>query len=68
VNLCFGEIITTYSENGLRFGRVRVGGAIKAVSLDFVKDAAIGERVLVCDGVALNRVDETIQPAIFEQP
>ncbi len=65
MNLCFGEIVTIYFENGIRFGKVRVRGAIKSVSLDLVTDAVVGEYVLVCDGVALNRVDETTQPPDF---
>jgi hydrogenase maturation factor len=67
MNLWFGEIITIYSENGLCFGKVRVRGAVKVVSLQLITNAAVGEMVLVCDGVALNRVDSQTQLLDFEQ-
>ncbi len=66
MNLWFGEIITIYSENGLCFGKVRVRGAVKVVSLDLITNATLGEMVLVCDGVAINRVDDRTQPLDFE--
>jgi hydrogenase maturation factor len=56
MNLVYGEIIALSPERGIRIGKVRVGGAIIAVSLDFVSPAQIGEVVLVCDGVAIAKV------------
>lgn len=59
MNLVYGEIVDVFEENGLRMGRMRVGGAIKAIPLDLVCDAHAGDVVLVCDGVAINKVKET---------
>ncbi len=66
MNLCFGEIVTIYSENGLCCGKVRVRGAVKAISLDLIPNAVVGEIVLVCDGVALDRVNQSTPPMDFE--
>ncbi|HYY28016.1 MAG TPA: HypC/HybG/HupF family hydrogenase formation chaperone [Chthoniobacterales bacterium] len=57
MNLIYGEIVALSSQRGLQIGKVRVGGAIKAVSLDFISAAQIGEIVLVCDGVAIAKVE-----------
>ena len=57
MNLVYGEIIALSPEREIRIGKVRVGGAIIAVSLDFVSPAQIGEVVLVCDGVAIAKVE-----------
>jgi hydrogenase maturation factor len=57
MNLVYGEIVALCSERGMRIGKIRVGAAIKAVSLDFVSPAQIGETVLVCDGVAIAKVE-----------
>jgi hydrogenase maturation factor len=57
MNLLFAEIAEIFSENGMRFGRVRVGGALKSVPLELIIDAAPGDRVLLCDGVAISKME-----------
>ena len=37
-------------------GKIRVGGAVQRTSLDLVPDAVRGDRVLLCDGVAISKV------------
>jgi hydrogenase maturation factor len=36
--------------------RVKIGGAVKKVPLDLLTDAACGDTVLLCDGVAISKV------------
>jgi hydrogenase maturation factor len=56
VNLVFGQIVSIFVEDGMRLGKVRVGGAIKNASLELLTDAECGAQVLLCDGVAISRV------------
>jgi hydrogenase maturation factor len=63
MNLHYAHLIEVVPGEGMqdmRWGRVRVGGAIKRVSLGLLPDAKSGDQVLLCDGVAISRVDETI--------
>jgi hydrogenase maturation factor len=57
MNLIYGEIIALTLEDGMRVGKIRVGGAIKNVLLDLVTTPEIGDLVLLCDGVAIAKVD-----------
>lgn len=56
MNLIYGEIIEVSSENGLPVGKVRVHGATQKIPLGLLTDAARGDRVLICDGVAMSKV------------
>lgn len=58
MNLHYGEIVEVFEDEGLRSGRVSVGGAVKKIPLQLVVEARPGDRVLVCDGVAISRVAE----------
>jgi hydrogenase maturation factor len=58
MNLIYGEVIEILTEDGMKVGRVRVGGAIKQIPLELLTDVAPGDRVLICDGVAISKVDE----------
>ncbi|MBV9107683.1 MAG: HypC/HybG/HupF family hydrogenase formation chaperone [Verrucomicrobia bacterium] len=57
MNLIYGEIVAISQEGDMRVGKIRIGGAMRNVSLDLVTVAEIGDSVLVCDGVAIARVD-----------
>jgi hydrogenase maturation factor len=59
MNLIYGEIVELFAEGELRMGKVRVGGAVKKVSLDLLSDAASGDAVLMCDGIALGKVERS---------
>jgi hydrogenase maturation factor len=61
MNLLYGLIVEIASEDGMRVGKIRVAGAFKKVSLELLGDAQIGDRVLVCDGIALSK-EEPIEP------
>ena len=56
MNLVFGEIVAL-SAPDLR-GKVRIGGAIKEVSLDLLTAPQTGDKVLLCEGIALAKVDQ----------
>ena len=58
MNLLYGEIVALTLEDEMRVGKIRVGGAIKNVLLDLVSSPEIGEIVLLCDGVAIAKVDK----------
>jgi hydrogenase maturation factor len=58
MNLLYGEIVALTLVDEMRVGKIRVGGAIKNVLLDLVNSPEIGETVLLCDGVAIAKVDK----------
>jgi hydrogenase maturation factor len=58
MNLLYGEIVDLGDEDGMQVGSIRVAGALKKVPLDLIADACRGDRVLLCDGVAISKVKE----------
>lgn len=56
MNLIYGEILEILNEDGIPLGRVRVQGAIRKIPLGLLTDAIQGDRVLICDGVAIGKV------------
>jgi hydrogenase maturation factor len=58
MNLIYGEVVEILTEDGMKFGQVRVGGAVKKIPLELLTDIARGDRVLICEGVAISKVDE----------
>ncbi len=58
MNLIYGEVVEISTEDGVRFGKIRVAGALKKIPLELLTNVARGDRVLVCDGVAISKVDE----------
>jgi hydrogenase maturation factor len=56
MNLLYAEISQVFVEDGLRMGKIRVGGAMKTIPLELLADAACGDTVLLCDGVAISKV------------
>lgn len=57
MNLLYAEVIEVFPEDGMRFGKVRVGGAMRATSLALLRDIQPGDRILLCDGVAIGKVE-----------
>ncbi len=57
MNLVYGEILEVLTEDGLPMGKIRVHGATKKIPIGLLTDAAQGDRVLICDGVAISKVD-----------
>jgi hydrogenase expression/formation protein HypC len=52
-----GQIIEIQEIEGLRSARVRFGGIVRQVCLDFVPEAGRGDYVMVHVGFAISRVD-----------
>ena len=59
MNLVYAEIVDVEVEDGIRFGNVTVSGAMKRVPLDLVQDATTGDKVLLCDGVAIAKTNDS---------
>jgi hydrogenase maturation factor len=59
MNLLYGEIVDISREDDALIGRVRVGGALKKIALDLLTDPQPGDNVLLCEGVALARVESS---------
>ena len=56
MNLLYGEIVEVLSAGGTAIGRVRIRGVIRKIPLGLLTDAIPGDRVLICDGVAIGKV------------
>ncbi|HYE90133.1 MAG TPA: HypC/HybG/HupF family hydrogenase formation chaperone [Terriglobales bacterium] len=53
-----GRLVETYVAHDVLMGKVDFGGITKQVCLEHVRDAALGDYVLVHVGFALTRLDE----------
>ena len=58
MNLLYGVILEIFSQDGIRMGKVRVAGATKNIALELLTDVQAGDRVLVCDGMAISKVTD----------
>lgn len=58
MNLIYAEIVSLEGDGQMNMARVRIGGVIKVVSIGLLTGVRIGDRVLLCDGVAIARVDK----------
>ena len=67
MNLLYGQIVEIASEDGMRVGKIRVAGAFKKVSLELLGEVQIGDRVLVCDGIAISKEEPLEPPPLSEQ-
>jgi hydrogenase expression/formation protein HypC len=52
-----GKILEVQQQGDMRAARVRFGGIVRQVSLDFVPEAGPGDYVMVHVGYAISRVD-----------
>ena len=43
MNLIYGKLTEVLAKDGLRHGKVRIGGAFKIVTLDLLADADVGD-------------------------
>jgi hydrogenase maturation factor len=57
MNLIYGEVVDIFTENEIKFGKVRVGRALKKVPIELLTNVARGDTILLCDGVAISRVE-----------
>ncbi len=60
MTLVYGEIVDVTVEGRMKMGRVRVAGAVKKVPLDLLTNPRCGDRVLLCDGVAIGKVTDAV--------
>ena len=58
MNLVYGEVVSVDERDPTKMARIKIAGAIKEVSIGLLTGVRIGDRVLLCDGVAIARVDE----------
>ena len=58
MNLIYGEVVGLNERDSMKMARIKTAGAIKEVSIGLLTGVRIGDRVLLCDGVAIARVDE----------
>lgn len=56
MNLIYGEVVEISTEDGMRFGKIRVAGVLKKVPLELLTDVKRGDTILVCDGVGISKV------------
>jgi hydrogenase expression/formation protein HypC len=54
-----GQIKEIYEDAGVRMGKVNFGGIVKAVCLEYVPEAVVGDYTIVHVGFAITRLDET---------
>ena len=64
MNLLYGDIVEVFSQDGMRMGKIRVAGATKNIPLELLTDARPGDRVLLCDGVAISKVTSSTDSKI----
>jgi hypothetical protein len=57
MNLVYADLREVFSKDGMRMGKICLGGALRNVPLDLLPDAECGDRLLVCEGVAIARVE-----------
>jgi hydrogenase maturation factor len=60
MNLLYARLIEIGEEDGIRVGKVQVGGASKKVPLDLLTAVSCGDTLLICDGVAISKVDKDV--------
>lgn len=58
MNLIYGDVVGLNERDPMKMARIKIAGAIKEVSIGLLTGVRIGDRVLLCDGVAIARVDE----------
>ncbi len=59
MNLLYADIVEVFSQDGMRIAKIRVAGATKNIPLELLTDVQSGDRVLVCDGVAIGKVSSS---------
>ena len=60
MNLLYGRLIGINEEDGIRVGKVQVGGASKKLPLELLTDVTCGDTLLICDGIAISKVNEDV--------
>ena len=58
MNLVHGEIVELLSGTVPRTAKIRVAKALKIISVDLLTDPQPGDKVLVCEGIAIGKIEE----------
>ena len=53
-----GKILSIYTADGLRMGKIDFGGVQREACLDYVPEAEVGDYVIVHVGFAISRLSE----------
>lgn len=61
-----GRIVEIEPESDVLMGKIDFGGVKRRVCLEHVRDARVGDYVLVHVGFALTRIDEAEAQRVFE--
>lgn len=62
-----GKVIEVYEDElGMKYGKVKFGGIVKEVVLNYTPDVKVGEYVIVHVGFAISKVDEEEARRVFE--
>lgn len=56
MNLLYAKVVDLVTEREMKMARVQIAGALRQVPIDLVSDVRRGDRVLLCDGVAIAKV------------
>jgi hydrogenase maturation factor len=56
MNLVYGEVVDVNVEEGIQIGTVRISGVKKKIVLDLLNGVQCGDRILICDGIAIGKV------------
>jgi hydrogenase maturation factor len=68
MNLIYAQVVGVYPEDGAPMGKVNHWGVIRAVPLHLVPETRPGDTVLVCDGVAIAKVNnQAEQPIVTDE-
>jgi hydrogenase maturation factor len=57
MNLVYGEVVDVFSGPEPRLGKIRIKGVLRTISVDLLTNPVPGDKVLVCDGVAIGKVE-----------
>ncbi len=60
MNLVYGVVVDVFSGPEPRLGKIRIKGALRTISLDLLTDPIPGDKVLVCDGVAISKIRDPV--------
>jgi 2-polyprenyl-3-methyl-5-hydroxy-6-metoxy-1,4-benzoquinol methylase/hydrogenase maturation factor len=68
VNLLYGRLVEISDEDGIQSGKIEVDGASKKVALGLLTDVTCGDTLLVCDGVAISKVQQQPEVSAMNAP
>jgi hydrogenase expression/formation protein HypC len=61
-----GEVVAVHEDRGLRFAKVRFGGIVREVCLEYTPEAGPGDFVLVHVGFSIAKIDREQAASAWE--